>query len=234
MTIVVLTFTYSSRHNIFKNYILRFGYNGCKMSYKHCHNKFPSLDIILTFSVFRKSYVIITFWAITIKSDTQLCFLCNWVCCTWWRHQMETFAALLAICAGNSPAPHKGQWRGVLMFSLICTWITDWVNNREAGDLRRHRAHHDVIVMSDPASFHAFLDLWLNLDDTVIENYVLSDFLFVTWRNHYVLKHEERVVLNFCIRIYPKFVDRQHRETERIQLRFLKKWPNYGQYNCHQ
>ena len=24
---------------------------------------------------------------------------------TWWRHQMETFSALLAICAGNSPVP---------------------------------------------------------------------------------------------------------------------------------
>ena len=22
----------------------------------------------------------------------------------WWRHQMETFSVLLAICAGNSPA----------------------------------------------------------------------------------------------------------------------------------
>ena len=33
------------------------------------------------------------------------------------------------------------------MFSLICVWITVWVNNREAGDLRRHRGHHDVIVM---------------------------------------------------------------------------------------
>ena len=46
---------------------------------------------------------------------------------------------------GNSP--HKGQWRGALIFSLICTWINGWVNNREAGDLRRHRAHHDVTVM---------------------------------------------------------------------------------------
>ena len=34
-----------------------------------------------------------------------------------------------------------------LMFSLICVWINDWVNNREAGDLRRYRAHYDVIVM---------------------------------------------------------------------------------------
>ena len=27
------------------------------------------------------------------------------VMCAWWRHQMETFSALLAICAGNSPVP---------------------------------------------------------------------------------------------------------------------------------
>ena len=52
-----------------------------------------------------------------------------------WRHQMETFSALLALCAGNSPvpvnSPHKGQWRGALMFSLIYAWINDWVNNRD-------------------------------------------------------------------------------------------------------
>ena len=69
----------------------------------------------------------------------------------WWRHQMETFSALLALCVGNSPvpvnSPHKGQWRGALMFSLICAWINDWENNREAGDLRCHRGHYDVNVM---------------------------------------------------------------------------------------
>ena len=43
--------------------------------------------------------------------------------------------------------PHKGQWRGALMFSLIYAWINDWVNNREAGDLRRQHGHYDVIVM---------------------------------------------------------------------------------------
>ena len=42
----------------------------------------------------------------------------------------------------------SGQWRGALMFSLIYVWINDWVNNAEAGDLRRHRAHYDVTVMS--------------------------------------------------------------------------------------
>ena len=33
----------------------------------------------------------------------------------------------------------KGQWRGALMFSLICAWINCWVNNRDSGNLRRHR-----------------------------------------------------------------------------------------------
>ena len=70
---------------------------------------------------------------------------------SWWRHQMETFSALLALCAGNSPVPvnslHKGQWRGALMFTLLCARINDWVNNRVAVDLRRHLDHYDVSVM---------------------------------------------------------------------------------------
>ena len=69
---------------------------------------------------------------------------------SWWRLQMETFSALLAICAGNSPVtgefPTQGPWRRALMFSLICAKINGWVNNREAGDLRRHRAHFNVMT----------------------------------------------------------------------------------------
>ena len=42
---------------------------------------------------------------------------------------------------------HKGQWRGALMFSLICVWINGWVNNREAGDLGWYRVHYDISVM---------------------------------------------------------------------------------------
>ena len=71
----------------------------------------------------------------------------NWVSVDpWWRHQMETFSTLLAICAGNSRRIPRTKASGQ-MFSLICVWINGWVNNREAGDLRRYRAHYDVIVM---------------------------------------------------------------------------------------
>ena len=70
----------------------------------------------------------------------------------WWRHQMEIFAALLARSAGNSPVigefPHRGQWRGALMLYLIWDGINGWVNNGEAGDLRRHRTHYDVTVIA--------------------------------------------------------------------------------------
>ena len=43
--------------------------------------------------------------------------------------------------------PHKGQWRGALMFTLICDRMNGWVNNHEASDSRRYLAHCDVIVM---------------------------------------------------------------------------------------
>ena len=48
----------------------------------------------------------------------------------------------------RSPAnsPHKGQWRGALMFSLICAWTNSWTNKGDAGDLRGHRTHDDVTV----------------------------------------------------------------------------------------
>ena len=40
-----------------------------------------------------------------------------------------------------------GAGREALMFSLISTRINGWVRNREAGDLRRYRAHYNVTVM---------------------------------------------------------------------------------------
>ena len=51
-------------------------------------------------------------------------------------------------------SPHKGQWCGALMFSLICVWTNRWANTRDAGDLWRAHAHYDVIVMNISANFN--------------------------------------------------------------------------------
>ena len=66
-----------------------------------------------------------------------------------WKHFPRNWPFVRGIHLSPVNSPHKGQWREALMFSLICVWINVWVNNREAGDLRRYRAHYDVIVMNE-------------------------------------------------------------------------------------
>ena len=64
-----------------------------------------------------------------------------------WKHFPRYWPFVRVIHRSPVKSPQKGQWRGALMFSLICVWINSWVNNREVDDLRRYRAHYDVIVM---------------------------------------------------------------------------------------
>ena len=71
---------------------------------------------------------------------------------SWWRHQMEAFSALLAICAGNSPV--RARWIPLTKASERSFDVSfdlrlknGWVNNRKVGDLRCHRTHYDVSVM---------------------------------------------------------------------------------------
>ena len=64
-----------------------------------------------------------------------------------WKHFPRYWPFVRRIHRYPVNSPHKGQWRGALMFSLNCVWINGWVNNREAGDLRRYHAHYDVTVM---------------------------------------------------------------------------------------
>ena len=65
-----------------------------------------------------------------------------------WKHFPRYWPFVRGIHRSPVNSPQKGQWRGALMLILICTRINGWVNNREAGDLRRYRAHYDVIVMT--------------------------------------------------------------------------------------
>ena len=90
---------------------------------------------------------------LTLRAESHLLKSERIVSSSWWRHQMETFSALLvwSFVRGihRSPvnSPHKGQWRGALMFSFTRACIN--------GDLRRQQAHYDVTVM-----YNRFLDLF--------------------------------------------------------------------------
>ena len=64
-----------------------------------------------------------------------------------WKHLPRYWPFMWGIHRSPVNSPHEGQWRGALMFSLICVWINAWVNNLEADDLRRYLAHYDVIIM---------------------------------------------------------------------------------------
>ena len=64
-----------------------------------------------------------------------------------WKHFPRYWTFVRGIHRSPVNTPHKGQWRGALIFPLNNTRINVWANNREAGDLGRHRAQYDVTVM---------------------------------------------------------------------------------------
>ena len=111
-----------------------------------------------------------------------------------WNH----FPRNWPLCAGNSPVPvnslHKGQWRGALMFSLICVWINGWVNTREAGDLRRHRGHYEVNVMSSDK--FEMIKFWCVNDHLMIRNVRVTWFMLHT-------SYQKRTTLEY--RQYPRY-----------------------------
>ena len=63
-----------------------------------------------------------------------------------WKHFLHYWPFVRGIHRWPVNSPHKGQWLGAFMFSLIFDWINGWVNNYEACDLRHHHAHYDIIV----------------------------------------------------------------------------------------
>ena len=63
-----------------------------------------------------------------------------------WKHFPRYCPFVRGIYQWPVDSPRKGQRRGPLMFCLICAWTNDWVNNRDAGEMRRNRVHYDVTV----------------------------------------------------------------------------------------
>ena len=78
-----------------------------------------------------------------------------------WKHLPRYRPSVRGIHRSPVIFPHKGQWRVALMFSLICAWISRWVNNGEAADLGHHRAHYGVTVMFMIGGHLLIYDWWL-------------------------------------------------------------------------
>ena len=112
------------------------------------------------------------YWELCHYNDVTWATLCSKVCSqadnkgTWKKRSfltptsplvMMTPSNVIIFCVTGpfvrgirrSPvdSSHKDQRRGALMFSFICAWTNGWTNNGNSGDLRRPRAHYDVIVV---------------------------------------------------------------------------------------
>ena len=66
-----------------------------------------------------------------------------------WKHFSRYWPFVWGIHRSPLNSTHKGQWRGALVFHWATPWIQVWVKDREAGDVRCHRAHYDVIERSE-------------------------------------------------------------------------------------
>ena len=109
-----------------------------------------------------------------------------------WKHFPRNWPFVRGIHRSPVNSPHKGQWRGALMFSLICTRINGWANNGEAGDLRRYQAHCDVIVMKsnyDMDRISIYRDLILTRHKT-LNGWKIYFQMYIIWI--YNLLHDDK------------------------------------------
>ena len=110
------------------------GYFVLQRSLSHQANRFRSLDVADCHSAL-------------YRPPEHLCFHDDAIK---WKQFLRHWPFVRVTQPSPVDSPHKGQWRGTLMFSVICAWTNDWANNRDTGDLRRHCAHHDVTIISKP------------------------------------------------------------------------------------
>ena len=88
-----------------------------------------------------------------------------------WKHFQRYWPSKRGIDRSPVYSPHKGQRRGALVFSMMCTWAGGWVNIRDVCALRRHRAHYDVAVM------HLHV-LDMNIAQILSSNMAIPEFNF--------------------------------------------------------
>ena len=95
-----------------------------------------------------------------------------------WKHFPRHWPFVRGIHRSPVNSPHKGQWRAALMYSLICVWTNSWVNNRDAGDLRRHSAHYDVTIMAHGILIFTFISKYRGIKSNHSEWPIIA-YLFV-------------------------------------------------------
>ena len=96
-----------------------------------------------------------------------------------WKHFPRCWPFVRGIHRSPVNSPHIGQWCGALMFSLICARTSSWVNNRDAGDLIRHRAHYVVIVMNTSQKCTHFKVWSTKLKLSIKHNYTPNNIIVI-------------------------------------------------------
>ena len=90
-----------------------------------------------------------------------------------WKPFPGCWSFLRGIHRSPMTSPRKGQWRGALMFSLICAWMNGWVNNGKAGDSRRHNAPYNTVMCIVKKDFILQLD-------AMLQDHFISSYIFIS------------------------------------------------------
>ena len=134
---------------------------------------------------------------------------------TKWKQFPRYWPFVRVILRLSVNSPHKGQWRGVLVFSLICVWIKGWVNNLEAGYLRRHRAHYDITVMIE-ACAHWHVDTSRQKDVSSVNVWFIISYMHHTWLYAFAkvrFAHRHKPYIYICVYIYIQNILHARRHT---------------------
>ena len=135
-----------------------------------------------------------------------------------WKHFQRYWPFVRGIHQPPMNSPHKGQWRRAFMFSLIYGWLNGWVNNREAGELKRRCAHYDVIVIGSKFQCHP-----RHRKISLFTKYHPNDRIWCLsemWTCHCLKIHLIRDIFSF-------------KSANEVQWSFSKSWCNFRNNVIH-
>ena len=106
-----------------------------------------------------------------------------------WKHFLQYWPFVLGIHRSPVNFPHKDQWHGALMFSLICALINGGVNNGGAGNLRGlcnplwlHCSVSEILQHLPKSKFAAIIQV------TILNKFLICSFKVsaTSYRGHWV------------------------------------------------